>query len=119
MIRIIGLNSFDRLLYSLHPSFWGVGYCTEALRWFLKQLFETQPQRLRVIAGVHNGNERSVRVLLKCGFVEADSIHDARNGFPKRRQSNEELKAAAHPPPANSQSDFTWFRFEKPIESMD
>ncbi|KAE9367476.1 acyl-CoA N-acyltransferase [Stipitochalara longipes BDJ] len=117
MIGIIGLNSFDRLLYSIHPSFWGAGYCTEALRWFLQQLFEKQPERARVVAGVHNGNERSVRVLLNCGFVEADSLEGAISGLSKRRNSdNEEINTPDSSPAANSHSDFTWFRFEKPLE---
>jgi RimJ/RimL family protein N-acetyltransferase len=46
--------SFDRLLYSFNPDFWGAGYCTEVLRWFLKQLFERQPERRTPVAGVHN-----------------------------------------------------------------
>ncbi|PMD40407.1 acyl-CoA N-acyltransferase [Hyaloscypha variabilis F] len=117
MIGIIGLNSFDRLLYALHPKFWGAGYCTEALRCFLQQLFETQPQRSRVVAGVHDGNEGSVKVLKNCDFLEADSMESAMSGLSKRRNVEEgEYNAPDSSGAANPHSDFTWFRFEKPLK---
>ena len=117
MIGIVGLNSFDRLLYALHPKFWGAGYCTEALHCFLKQLFETQPQRSRVVAGVHNGNEGSVRVLKKCGFVEADSMESAMSGLSKNRNIEEGKNNGPDSSlDTNCYSEFTWFRFEKTLE---
>lgn len=66
----MGLYSHDRLLYSVHPDFWGKGYCTEALPPFLKHLFEAQTEREVLVGGVYEGNERSVMVLLKCGCEE-------------------------------------------------
>ncbi|KAN0095654.1 acyl-CoA N-acyltransferase [Hyaloscypha variabilis] len=117
MIGVIGLNSFDRLLYALRPNFWGAGYCTEALHCFLKQLFETQPQRVRVVAGVHDGNEGSIKVLKKCGFVEADSIESAMSGLSKNRNKEEGKDNGPDSSlDANCYSEFTWFRFEKPLE---
>ncbi|PMD54949.1 acyl-CoA N-acyltransferase [Hyaloscypha bicolor E] len=119
MIGIIGLNSFDRLLYSFNPDFWGAGYCTEVLRWFLKQLFEKQPERRTLVAGVHNGNEGSVRVLLKCGFVEVDSLENAMSGFSNRGGNGDsqggEVEILESSSPANSYTNFTWFYFERPL----
>jgi RimJ/RimL family protein N-acetyltransferase len=58
MIGIIGLNTVHRLLYFFHPDFWGAGYCTEALRWFLVQLFENQSARTVIVTGVRDGMTR-------------------------------------------------------------
>lgn len=80
IIGLIGLNPHDRLLYSIHPDFWGKGYCTETLRPFLKYLFETQTEREALVAGVYDGNEKSVRVLLKCGFVRKVGLESAMGG---------------------------------------
>jgi RimJ/RimL family protein N-acetyltransferase len=85
-----------------HPDFWGKGYCTEALRWFVKQLFEKQPERLVLVAGVHDGNEASLRVLLKCAFVRADSLEGAMG-----KDDDDDGKS-------EGMEDFTWFRFERP-----
>lgn len=35
----------------------------------MKHLFETQTERVVLVAGMYGGNERSVVVLLKCGFM--------------------------------------------------
>jgi hypothetical protein len=91
VIGVVGLNPYNRLLYMFHPDFWGMGYCTEALREFQKRVFEVQPERLILIAGVHDGNEGSLKVLLKCGFVQVEtSIMDSALG---RRLSEEEERA--------------------------
>jgi len=72
-----------------------------------------------LVAGVHNGNEGSVRVMLKCGFVEVDSLENAMSGFSNRggngNSQGGELEIHEFPPLANSRTDFTWFRFERPL----
>lgn len=100
----------------LSPDFWGLGYCTEALRWFLKQLFENQPQRSALVAGVHDGNERSLRVLLKCGFVGADSLESAM-GQPGRTGNSKSGDIIATVPSIAPEScpGFSWLRFERPL----
>jgi RimJ/RimL family protein N-acetyltransferase len=118
MIGLIGLNSFDRLLYTFHPDFWGAGYCTEALRWFLKQLFKMQPERVALVAGVHDGNERSLTVLLKCGFVKADSLESAMGGLSKHVGDASEV-ASGSSTATSSHVDFTWFRFERRLVAKD
>jgi RimJ/RimL family protein N-acetyltransferase len=122
IIGIIGLNSFDRLIYMLHPDFWGAGYTTEALRCLLKHLFKSQPERDLVVAGVHDGNERSLRVLLKCGFVVADSLEDAgtRGGLHKQREEEgnaKKMAAEADDQHVSATTDiyakFSWLRLER------
>jgi RimJ/RimL family protein N-acetyltransferase len=101
IIGLIGLNPHDRLLYSIHPDFWGKGYCTEALRPFLKHLFEMQTEREVLVAGVHDGNDRSVRVLLKCGFVRKEGWESAMGGGEAGSRA------------ASSHDNFSWFQFER------
>ena len=55
-------------------------------------------EREVLVAGVHDGNEGSSRVLLKCGFVETDSMGGLKC---------EEAKSGGL-------GDFTWFQFERP-----
>jgi Acetyltransferase (GNAT) domain len=121
MIGLIGVNSFDRLLYMSHPDFWGAGYCTEALRWFLIHLFEEQPERLVLVAGVHDGNEQSLRVLLKCGFAAADSLASAigasrKLGGSGNTSGGERIDAAGPSPAPDGYPGFSWFRFERPLD---
>ena len=101
IIGLIGLNPHDRLLYSIHPDYWGKGYCTEALRPFLMHLFEMQTEREVLVAGVHDGNERSVRVLLKCGFVRKEGLESAMGGGETGSRA------------ASSHDNFSWFQFER------
>lgn len=51
--------------YWLGREFWGRGLATEALKLFLKEL-ELRPLHARVVVG----NDPSIRVLEKCGFVK-------------------------------------------------
>jgi hypothetical protein len=71
------------------------------------------------VSGVHNGNEGSVRVMLKCGFVKLDSLESAMSGFSNRggnsNSQGSEVEIHEFPPLANSHTDFPWFYFERPL----
>jgi hypothetical protein len=60
-----------------------------------------------------------VRVLLKCGFVEVDSLENAMSGFSNRGGNGDsqggEVEILESSPPANSYTNFTWFYFERPL----
>jgi hypothetical protein len=127
---VVGLNTHSRLLYYLHPTVWGQGYGTEAVQAFQKLLFEKQPERSILVAGVHDANDASTKVLKKCGFAET---RDWRSEHPVgRRLSSVEstgLKSAVRDlglqvksPIADEiavdQSDFTWYKYEKPRETV-
>lgn len=72
-----------------------------------------------LVAGAHHGNERSLRVLLKCGFVRADSLESAMGGLHKRggnaNSEGEDVDSCESELAANSHSDFTWVWFERPL----
>jgi Acetyltransferase (GNAT) domain len=74
VIGVVGLNRFERLLYIFHPDYWGKGYATEALKGFQKRLAEVQPERVLLVAAVHEGNDKSENVLGKCGFLKVAGI---------------------------------------------
>jgi RimJ/RimL family protein N-acetyltransferase len=64
------------LLYALMPSMWGRGYATEIGR-MLTGLALGPLDLESVIAYTLPGNERSQRVLVKCGFVaEGEVVHE-------------------------------------------
>lgn len=92
-IGLMGLNRYNRLTYMFHPDFWGQGYCTEALRVFQTDVFERIPEKVVLVAGVHDGNERSLRVLRKCGFVQIErDIIDSSLGRSLLKDEEDELK---------------------------
>ena len=78
VIGVVGLNSWDKIHYVFHPSFWGLGYCTEALSAFMNILFECQPDRMLLKAIVLEGNLASERVLGKCNFMINSSKNSLR-----------------------------------------
>ena len=53
--------------FDLHPDYWGRGLMPEAVRAVMKLCFETLNFDF-VSAGYFQGNERSARVIQKCGF---------------------------------------------------
>jgi RimJ/RimL family protein N-acetyltransferase len=54
-----------------HPSYWGKGYATEALRAFLTTYYEILGVEVgKIVAHTDVENEGSKRVLVKCGFRE-------------------------------------------------
>jgi RimJ/RimL family protein N-acetyltransferase len=131
IIGVIGLNLHSRLLYYLHPTVWGHGYASEAALTFRDLLFEKQPERSILVAGVHEGNHASLKVLTACGFV---LTKDWRSEHPVgRRLSSVEstgLKSAirdlglqSKSPIADEvaaeQTDFTWYKYEKPKEILE
>lgn len=75
-----------------------------------------QPERVVLVAGVHDGNERSLRVLLKCGFVETDSLESAMVGLSKSvGDASSEVVARGSSTATSSHVGFTWFRFERTL----
>ncbi|MDD4290802.1 MAG: GNAT family protein [Clostridia bacterium] len=65
------LRRFDgayNIGYSLSKDYWGWGLMTEAVTAVLKYLFEDL-EAFSVSVGHFDGNERSKRVIEKCGFV--------------------------------------------------
>lgn len=54
--------------YAVVPEHWGQGYATESVRAMIKFGFDTLGLH-RIEAGVATGNERSIRVLEKCGMT--------------------------------------------------
>jgi hypothetical protein len=128
---VIGLNLHSRLLYYLDPAVWGHGYATEAALTFRDLLFEKQPERSILVAGIHDGNHASLKVLNVCGFVPTK---DWRSEHPVGRRlssvENTGLKSAVRDlglqgksPIADEmaveQSDFMWYKYEKPKEILE
>lgn len=74
-IGLLGLNIGDakycraEVWYKLLPSFWGLGYATEALKAVLHFVFNTLGLH-RVEAGCATLNIASARVLEKAGFIK-------------------------------------------------
>lgn len=64
----IEAHSFE-LGYWLGEESWGKGIMTEACRAYVKWVFETFPNINRLEAGVFEGNDASVSVLKRSGFV--------------------------------------------------
>jgi RimJ/RimL family protein N-acetyltransferase len=93
IIGIVGLNQYGTLLYYFHPNFWGAGYCTEAVHTYLVILFEQQPDRECLDAGVLKGNKTSQRILEKCGFISfKGQAKERREGL--TTEEEDDLKSA-------------------------
>jgi len=60
--------------YLLFPEFWGQGYGTEATRGIVAHLTQLSVTEFRAL--VTSGNDASVRVLVKAGFVRTRTIPD-------------------------------------------
>ena len=61
------------LAYRFHRRFWGRGYATELAIALIDWGFNTR-HLSKIIAPVHPGNERSIRVLEKSGMIFRGSI---------------------------------------------
>jgi RimJ/RimL family protein N-acetyltransferase len=107
----MGLNRYGRLFYMFHPDFWGGGYCTEALRAFQKRLFIEQPNLSFLVANVHERNDRSSRVLQKCGFVQAESL--------KAAYALNERETARIEGTEGLEKSHMWYRYERPSSTMN
>ncbi|KAF2419771.1 acyl-CoA N-acyltransferase [Tothia fuscella] len=134
IIGLVGLNASGRLLYYLHPSAWGKDYATEAVLTFQKVLFEKQPERSILVAGVHDGNEASLKIIKKAGFKETkdwrgdhpvgrrmSSVETTglRSAVRELAQSGLQSKSPIADEIAAEESKFTWYRYEKPRETVD
>ncbi|KAH8696144.1 GNAT domain-containing protein [Talaromyces proteolyticus] len=73
MIGVLGVYRpvpVAELGYTFHPSAWGRGYATEAVRVFIEKFWELRPAVRKVVARCDAENVGSVRVLQKSGFRE-------------------------------------------------
>ena len=61
-------NGVPEIGYGLREEYWGRGYATEAVRRFLRYLFEEKGLQT-VYASFFTGNEASRRVMEKCGMT--------------------------------------------------
>ena len=66
--------------YYLRPEFWGQGLATEAARAFVGFGFE-ELKLNRIVSTVQEGNERSLHILKKLGFVVIDYEQGERSFF--------------------------------------
>ena len=69
------------LAYRLHQQYWGKGYATELAIALIDWGFK-QRQLNRIIAPVHPGNTRSIRVLEKAGMQYQGPIHHKGHDLP-------------------------------------
>jgi RimJ/RimL family protein N-acetyltransferase len=90
LIGLVGLNKYNRFTYLLHPSYWGAGYATEAVVAARTSLFELQPDRKILLAGIYKANFGSQKVLLKCGFEEVDILEIMQKAMERRLDDSEE-----------------------------
>ena len=82
-------NSRARMLgYSLGKEYWGRGYMTEAVRAMLRCGFEDMDLEL-ISAYCYPGNERSRRVISKCGFQYEGTLTRAEERFDGAVMDNE------------------------------
>ncbi|KAH8688817.1 GNAT domain-containing protein [Talaromyces proteolyticus] len=73
LIGVIGTHKTDpipELSYIFHPSAWGKGYATEALKEYSGNYFTLKSKFDQLTAWVDTENLPSIKVLRKCGFVE-------------------------------------------------
>ena len=62
------------LAYRLHKKYWGKGYAAELAIALIDWGFKVH-KLSKIIAPVHPGNERSIRVLEKAGMKRCGMIH--------------------------------------------
>lgn len=77
LLGVVGVHRVDpvpELGYILHPSAWGKGYATEAVGAFVEHFWQARPGLDVIEAKVDEANPESIRVLLKCGFVEGETL---------------------------------------------
>ncbi|EER24789.1 hypothetical protein D8B26_006981 [Coccidioides posadasii str. Silveira] len=83
---VIGYNAVGNKMevgYLMHPDVWGKGYATEALQASIEAWWNgyeaVKPKKSmmhELLAFTHEGNERSYRVLRKCGFEMVEELDD-------------------------------------------
>jgi predicted acetyltransferase len=66
-IQVVDIEE-SLLSYKLHPTYWGRGYMSEALRQFLRAYFDKFSSENCVVAFVNADNKASAKVLEKCRF---------------------------------------------------
>ncbi len=77
IIRLYGINKehhFANIGFELNRQFWGKGIISECLQTVLQFLF-TQIQFKRIEAQTFVGNERSIKLLERLGFVREGRLH--------------------------------------------
>jgi RimJ/RimL family protein N-acetyltransferase len=57
------------IAYLVGPAYWGRGYATRGVRWWIDQLGVDE-----IWAAVHIDNARSIGVLERCGFVRGEPL---------------------------------------------
>ena len=63
--------------YFFTPSVWGKGYGTEAIWGLVAWVMETWPGLTRLQASTYETNDKSGRILMKCGFVREGLRRDS------------------------------------------
>ena len=84
-------QSYIELAYRLHKQFWGKGYATELGQALIQWGF-TKHRLTQIIAPVHPDNNRSRRVLEKCGMTCDDTINYKGFDIPCYIISNHDMK---------------------------
>lgn len=73
MIGIVGVFRLEPVVelgYVFHPSSWGKGYATESVAALVARFWELRPTIRTITAKTDTENYESMRVLVKCGFLE-------------------------------------------------
>jgi ribosomal-protein-alanine N-acetyltransferase len=81
MIGVCGLNAMEtpgiyELIYHFKRKYWGKGYATEACKTVICKVQKMKKTNnfVKLIASVAPDNEKSDRVLIKCGFRRVEDI---------------------------------------------
>jgi RimJ/RimL family protein N-acetyltransferase len=72
MIGSLGVMREGEIGYLVHPAAWGKGVAPEAIRGLLRKYFEKYPDQEELRAHVDLENQRSMKVLERLGFKEAE-----------------------------------------------
>ena len=89
MVGVLGINRHKAIFYVFDPDRWGKGYCTEAMRVFLTELFKIPEWREKgsVDAWILEGNQASIRVVERLGFVPDQAKADIVWGFLQKEKA--------------------------------
>ncbi|EAW11091.1 GNAT family N-acetyltransferase [Aspergillus clavatus NRRL 1] len=82
IVGAVGVNSLapaPSVGYAIHPSFWGKGYATEAVKgvidaWWKLPRAEGMGQGEKLFAAVNHANKGSVKVLERNGFLIYENV---------------------------------------------
>lgn len=66
----VGAYRLPEFGYILHPDFWGLGLATEAVRAFLRHVWQNRPDIAELTTDIDPRNVASVRLVEKLGFRE-------------------------------------------------